>query len=143
MTDPIAVLALRRKRDEISGIIAEYENKIKAAQHDLAHVVASLRLFELTGDPSDFPPYIDLNRLLRRGETTRICMAALAKEGPLDTRELTQRVMVAKGLNDGDKVLARAIALRIVQTLRLKRTKLDGREKRKGVSVWRLKAPSG
>ena len=138
MTDPIAVLALRRKRDEISGVIAEYENKIKAAQHDLAHVVASLRLFELTGDPSDFPPYIDLNRLLRRGETTRICMAALAKEGPLDTRELTQRVMVAKGLNDGDNVLARAISLRIVQTLRLKRTKLDGKEKRKGVSVWRL-----
>jgi hypothetical protein len=141
MTDPIAVLALRRKRDEISGVIAEYENKIRAAQHDLAHVVASLRLFELTGDPSEFPPYIDLNRLLRRGETTRICMAALAKEGPLDTRELTQRVMAAKGLNDGDKVLARAIALRIVQTLRLKRTKLDGREKRKGVSVWRLKQP--
>jgi hypothetical protein len=141
MADPIAVLALRRKRDEISGIIAEYENKIKAAQHDLGHVVASLRLFELTGDPSDFPPYIDLNRLLRRGETTRICMDALAKEGPLDTRELTQRVMLAKGLNDGDKVLAHAIALRIVQTLRLKRTKLDGKEKRKGVSVWRLKQP--
>jgi hypothetical protein len=35
MTDPIAVLALRRKRDEISGVIAEYENKIKAAQHNL------------------------------------------------------------------------------------------------------------
>jgi hypothetical protein len=51
------------------------------------------------------------------------------------TRELTQRVMVAKGLNDGDKVLARSIALRIVQTLRLKRTKLDGKEKRKGVSI--------
>lgn len=83
MTDPIVVLALRRKRDKISGVIAEYENKIKACQHDLAHVVASLRLFKLTGDPSDFPPYIDLNRLLRRGETTRICMAALAKEGPL------------------------------------------------------------
>ena len=47
--------------------------------------------------------------------------------------------MVAKGLNDGDKVLARAIALWIVQTLRLKRTKLDGKVKRKGVSVWRLK----
>jgi hypothetical protein len=48
-------------------------------------------------------------------------------------------MMVAKGLNAEDKVLARAISLRIVQTLRLKRTKLDGGEKRKGVSVWRLK----
>ena len=103
MGEPIAVLALRRKRDQISGIIAEYERKISAAQHDLAHVVASLRLFELTGDPSDFPAYIDLNRLLRRGETSRLCIAALAAEGPLDTRELAQRVMLAKGLNDAQR----------------------------------------
>jgi hypothetical protein len=138
MGEPIAVLALRRRRDQISGVIAEYERKIKEAQHDLVHVVASLRLFELTGDPSDFPPYIDLNRLLRRGETTRIFLAALAAEGPLDTRELAQRVMLAKGLNPEDKVLGQAIALRIVQTLRLKRTKVTGKERRKGVSLWKL-----
>lgn len=143
MADPIAVLALRRRRNQISGVIAEYERKIKEAQHDLGHVVASLRLFELTGDPSEFPPYIDLNRLLRRGETTRLCLAAITKEGPLDTRELTKRVMLAKGLNDDDKILARAIALRIVQTLRLKRATLDGTEKRKGVSVWRLRPSCG
>ena len=119
-------------------MIAEYERKIKEAQHDLVHVVASLRLFELTGDPRDFPPYIDLNRLLRRGETTRLCLEALAKEGPLDTRELAQRVMRAKGLNPDDKVLGQAIALRIVQTLRLKRTKVDNRERRKGVTLWKL-----
>ena len=138
MGDPIAVLALRKRRDHISGVIAEYERKIKEAQHDLIHVVASLRLFELTGDPSEFPAYIDLNRLLRRGETTKICLAALAAEGPLDTRELAQRVMKAKGLNATDKVLGQAIALRIVQTLRLKRTKVNGKERRKGVSLWRL-----
>jgi hypothetical protein len=138
MSEPIAVLALRRRRDQISGVIAEYERKIKEAQHDLVHVVASLRLFELTGDPRDFPPYIDLNRLLRRGETTQLCLEALAKEGPLDTRELAQRVMAAKGLNPSDKVLGQAIALRIVQTLRLKRTKVSGKERRKGVSLWRL-----
>jgi hypothetical protein len=140
MGEPIAVLALRRRRDHISGIIAEYERKIKDAQHDLIHVVASLRLFELTGDPSEFPPYIDLNRLLRRGETTKICLAALTAEGPLDTRELAQRVMRAKGLNETDKVLGQAIALRIVQTLRLKRTKVDGKERRKGVSLWKIKS---
>jgi len=142
MGEPIAVLALRRRRDQISGVIAEYERKIKEAQHDLVHVVASLRLFELTGDPRDFPPYINLNRLLRRGETTRLCLEALAKEGPLDTRELAQRIMRAKGLNPDDKVLGQAIALRIVQTMRLKRTKVDGKERRKGVSLWRLIAPS-
>ena len=139
MGEPIAVLALRKRRDHISGVIAEYERKIREAQHDLIHVTASLRLFELTGDPAEFPPYIDLNRLLRRGETTRLCLEALKAEGPLDTRELAVRVMRAKGLTETDKVLGQAIALRIVQTLRLKRTKVDGSQRRKGVSVWVLK----
>lgn len=100
-----------------------------------------MRLFELTADPSDFPPYIDLNRLLRQGETTRICHAALAAEGPLDTRELAQCVMRAKGLNPEDKALGQAIALRIVQTMRLKATKVTGKERRKVVNVWRLLQP--
>ncbi len=146
MGEPITVLALRRKRDQISGVIAEYERKIRDAQADLAHVAASLRLFELTGDPSEFPSYIDLNRLLRRGETTRLCMEALRAEGPLDTRELAQRIMRAKGLNETDKILGQSIALRIVQTLRLKARrngKLDGSERRKGVCVWKLRESDG
>jgi hypothetical protein len=145
MGEPLVIFALRKKRDRIEGAIASYERKIKEAQADLSHVVASLRLFELSGDPSEFPAYIDLNRILRRGETTRLCMAALASEGPLDTRQLTKRVMAAKGLNHDDKVLAQAIALRIVQTLRVKRLRggpLDGTERRKGVCVWRMGRPS-
>jgi hypothetical protein len=142
MGEPIVILALRKKRDRIEAVIAGYERKIKEAQSDLAHVVASLRLFELSGDPSEFPAYIDLNRILRRGETTRLCMAALCAEGPLDTRQLAQRVMAAKGLNVDDKVLAQAIALRIVQTLRVKALRggpLDGTTKRKGICVWQLR----
>ena len=141
MGESIVILALRRKRDRIESAIAGYERKIKEAQADLAHVTASLRLFELSGDPSEFPAYIDLNRILRRGETTRLCMAALTAEGPLDTRQLTARVMATKGLNADDKVLAQAIALRITQTLRVKALRggpLDGTERRKGACVWRL-----
>ncbi len=84
MGEPIAVLGLRRKRDEISGTIAHYERLLREAQHDLAHVNASLRLFEATGEAADLPPYVDLNRVLRRGETTQICMDALTKEGPFE-----------------------------------------------------------
>jgi hypothetical protein len=144
MGEPLVILALRKKRDRIEAAIAGYERKIKEAQADLAHVVASLRLFELSGDPGEFPAYIDLNRILRRGETTRLCMEALKAEGPLDTRQLTRRVMASKGLNQDDKVLSQAIALRIVQTLRVKRLRggpLDGSERRKGVCVWRVRSP--
>ena len=96
MGEPIAVLALRRKRDQISGTIAHYERLLREAEHDLAHINASLRLFEATGEAADLPPYVDLNRILRRGETTKICMDALAKEGPLDTRQLAMRVSRAR-----------------------------------------------
>jgi hypothetical protein len=87
--------------------------------------------------------YVDLNRHLRRGETTRICMEALANEGPLDTRQLALRIIKAKGLSESDKVLAQSIALRVVQTLRMRarRNKVECVTKTKGVCVWRL--PTG
>jgi hypothetical protein len=135
MGEPIAVLA---KADEISGIIANYIRLLRQAEHDLAHVNASLRLFAATGEAADLPPYVDLNRVLRRGETTKICMDALAAEGPLDTRQLAMRVIRAKGLSETDKVLTQTIALRVVQTLRqrARRNKVDCVTKTKGVCVW-------
>ena len=78
MAEPIAVLA-RRKRDQISGTIAHYERLLRKAEHDLAHVNAALRLFETTGEAGDLPRYVNLNRVLGRGETTKICLDALAK----------------------------------------------------------------
>jgi hypothetical protein len=64
MGDKLIPLGLQRKRDEICGVIAHYERLIREAQHDLAHVNASLRLFEATGEAADLPPYVDLNRVL-------------------------------------------------------------------------------
>ena len=67
-------------------------------------------------------------------------MDALAAEGPLDTRQLALRIIRAKGLTESDKVLAQSIALRVVQTLRMRarRNKVECITKTKGVCVWRL-----
>jgi hypothetical protein len=140
MGEPHAAFALKRKRDEICGTIAHYERLLREAEHDLAHVNAALRLFEATGEAADLPPYVDLNRVLRRGETTKICMDALAVEGPLDTRQLALRVIRAKGLSESDKVLAQTVALRVVQTLRMRarRGKVESVTRTKGVCVWRI-----
>jgi hypothetical protein len=140
MACPLSISILRKKRDQISGVIVAYEERLREAQRDLAHVNAALRLFEASGDPAEFPPYVDLNRVFRRGETTALCMAALGTEGPLDTRQLTKRIMLAKGLDTDDRVLSATIALRVVQTLRMraKRGKVDGTERRKGVCVWKI-----
>ena len=99
MGTPISIFQLRRKRNAIRDVIAAYETKLREARADLAHVLATLRLFETAGEPADFTPYMDLNRLFRRGETTELCLAALQEEGELDTRQLTARVMKAKGLD--------------------------------------------
>jgi hypothetical protein len=143
MALPLSVSMLRTKRNQIRDTIAAYEAKLREAQADLAHVLATLRLFEASGEPADFTAYFDLNRVFRRGETTALCIAALEAEGALDTRQLTQRVMAAKGLDASDKVLFQAIALRVVQTLRMraKRRKIDGSLRRRGVCVWALPKP--
>ena len=132
---------LEKKRDKIRDTIAAYEVRLNQAQADLAHVNAALRLFAATGEPEDFPPYIDLNRVFRRGETTQFCLKALRDHGPMDTRQLTILLMKSKRLDVGDKVLCQTIALRVVQTLRVraKRKLIDGTERRKGVCVWRIK----
>ena len=145
MADPLSVRALQKKRDRIRDTIASYELRLREAQADLAHVIATLRLFEIDGNPADFPAYVDLNRVFRRGETTKFCMSALKIEGPLDTRELTIRIMRSKSIDEHDKVLSQAIALRVVQTLRAaaRRGRVDGTIRRKGVCLWHLLEDSG
>jgi hypothetical protein len=42
----------------------------------------------------------------------------MAAHGPLNTRHLAVKVMATKGLNTGDKVLAKAVAGRLISALR-------------------------
>lgn len=144
MAEALSISILRKKREQVIKTITAYETKLKEAQADLAHITATLRLFEVAEDTTDFPPYVDLNRVFRRGETTSICKAAIEKEGALDTRQLTERVMKAKGLDTADRVLWNTIALRVVQTMRCHAMKgrMDNSLRRKGgVIVWQLPKP--
>jgi hypothetical protein len=140
MADPQVVSTLRRKRDDIQAAIEAYEAKIETAKRDLAAVNATLRLFQLTGETLQFPAYVDLGRLWRRGEIVTVCREALAAEGPLDTRELAVRVLRAKGLDESDKVMRQTIAFRVVQALSIaaKRGRFVSEGKRKGVRVWSI-----
>ena len=138
MADPQVVTTLRRKRDEIESAIVTYRAKIQDAERDLCAVTATLRLFELNGEPQQFPAYADIGRLWKRGEIVTVCRDALAREGPLDTRELALRVIRAKGLDESDGVLRKTIAFRIVQALSIaaKRGKIASPGKRSGVRLW-------
>lgn len=72
-------------------------------------------MFDVSGDVA---PYIDLHRLFQSGEVINISNVAIEK-GTLDTREFLERVMIAKGLDAGDRQLARSLCLRIFQDLRM------------------------
>jgi hypothetical protein len=138
MADPQVLSTLRRKRDDIEAAIATYRKKIDEAERDLSAVAATIRLFELNGEPQQFPAYADIGRLWKRGEIVAVCREALAKEGPLDTRELALRVIKAKGLDECDKVMRQTVAFRIVQALSIaaKRGKVLGANRRRGVRLW-------
>lgn len=133
------VTTLSAKRADLERAIVGYERALEQARADLAHVVATIALFE-RADPGEAPRYVDIHRLFQRGEVGKICKAALAKEGPLDTRELAVRVLAAKGFDATDEVLRKAVAFKIVQALRMQhlRGTIGDGGKRKGVRVWRL-----
>ena len=141
MAEIRTVTTLRHKRDEIENAIANYEKRLAQARADLSHVNACIAMFEASGERGEMQPYVDMHRIFQRGEPMLLCKAALAS-GPMNTRELAQYVMKAKGLDGGDKVLAKAIALRLVYALRQqwRRGLIDGDEKQRGVRVWRLPA---
>jgi hypothetical protein len=138
MADPHIVTTLRRKRDDIETVILAYRAKIEEAERDLSAVAATLRLFELNGEVEQFPAYLAMGRYFKRGEIVGICKAALADEGALDTRELALRVIRAKGLDEGDRVLRKTVGFRVVQALSMaaKRGKIGESGKRKGVRIW-------
>lgn len=143
MSEPNVLRTLTRKRAEIENVIATYEKRLTEARRDLAHVSATIQLFQAATAPSDVKVYQDVHRLFRREEIVQLCKEAIANNGPMDTRELSHYVMEAKGFAE-DNVLRKAIAYRIVQALRMqfKRGAIGDAGRRSGMRVWKLTGPS-
>jgi hypothetical protein len=137
MTEIRTVTTLRSKRAEILASISLYEKRIAQARADLSHVTACIAIFEASGESEGLSSYVDTHRLFARGEMMRLCKEALAS-GPKTTKELALHVMAAKGLDTGDKVLAHAIAHRMIHALRQqwRRGQLQDGGKAKGARVW-------
>lgn len=142
MKEKNVLKTLRTKKAEIERVIDQHEAQLKRARNDLAHIAAVIYIYEVNGEPSEFPAYVDFGPLFRRGEMMNICKAALASEGPLDTRELALRVIEAKGLSANDAPLKTTIAQRVTQamTQQSKRGGIRKLPRRGGVNVWEIEA---
>jgi hypothetical protein len=124
------VTTLHRKREEIARIITGYEKRLVQVRADLAHIEATIAIFEAAGD---------VQRLFRRGEAVAICKTAL-RQGPLKTRELVLHIMNAKGMDTADTALAKTIAKRLINTLGQQRRRgaILGIGKAKSARLWQL-----
>jgi hypothetical protein len=139
MAEIRTVTTLRYKRAEIEKSISDYEKRIEQARADLSAINAAISIFEASGDPKGFPAYVDVHRLFKRGEPIALCKQALA-DGPMTTRQLALYVMKAKGLDQGDKVLAKSIGLRLIHALRMQSQRGLVRRigKNKAALIWEL-----
>ena len=138
MADSRTAETLRNKRAEIARSIDNYEARLAQAKADLAHMDAAIAIFA-SDDGKTVRPYVDIHRLFKRGEMATISREAL-KDGPRNTRELAQAIMAAKGLDTGDKVLAKGVAYRLIHVLRIqaRNGKIVGAGKHKAARIWRL-----
>jgi hypothetical protein len=140
MAEIRTVTTLRRKREEIRRTIIAYEERLSQAKADLSHVSAAITIFEGASEGTAPRPYVDVHRLFAHREMMGLARTALEAHGPLDTRQIVQHVLAAKGLDGGDKVLAKAIAFRMIHALRqqVRRGTLADVGKRANVRVWAL-----
>lgn len=127
---PQVINTLQTKADKLNGLIGKLERDLEQARVDLSHINATIRLFEAPETGAQFPMHQNLDRLFKRREVANICKEALA-DGPKDTRELALYVIRAKGFDETDRHLRKAVAYRIVQALRMQE-KRNGPIKRHG-----------
>ena len=134
-----AITALRNKRGELAGRIDALQDQLRQAFIDMDHIDASLRMFvpdiELEEiKPKPLPP----RHRAFKGQVTRAILAMLRKEGPMDAKAITLRLMAERELNLNDKALQKAMHKRIGAALRnlRERTLVASEHGDKGLLRW-------
>src|ERR1700730_15920022 len=115
------VSALRTKRAEISGYIADLERKINRQRAVLANVDATIRLFSPGTNPDAIPPkrVYRRTRYFAHNELSRLTQDALRMaSGPLTSAGIAVAVMEAKGMSFGDAAFKEIVANRALTLLR-------------------------
>ena len=140
MATPQIVNTLTAKRDEIEAHIKALREQLATAERDLSSVTAVLALYDLhPAKQMRFPAYANLNRLFVYGEMLTLAKAALAEAGrPLTTREIALAVIRAKGWDECDMMLRKAVAYRLVQSLTraMQHGRIGSEGKKSNVRVW-------
>jgi hypothetical protein len=132
--------ALRDKRAELAGTLRQLEQQLVQQRANLAHVDATMRLFDPEIRPKDIQPKQTRarNAWFRPGECLRLIYDELRETTqPVTTREIAERVMQAKGIPAADHDRRERIQKTLLASLnRAKET--IARVEIAGVVRWRL-----
>ena len=106
MGEPHVISALVSKRAEVSGLLAEAVQRADRFRTDLAHLDATIRLF----DPEIRPQAIRPKRAYQKdgwfgsGELPRLCLDILRrKQESMDTLAVAEEIATLKKVDTGDR----------------------------------------
>jgi hypothetical protein len=132
--------ALRNKRAELAGVLRQLEQQLAQQRADLAHVDATMRLFDPEIRPNDIRPKQprERNAWFRQGECLRLIYDELRQATqPVTTRELAERIMRVKAIPAGGNDRRERIQKTLLASLNRAKPTI-ARVEIAGVVRWRL-----
>jgi hypothetical protein len=142
MGEPHVVSVLQDKRSELAGLVIELEKQICRHRSNLAHVDATMRLFDPKIAPasasSSANQVAGRHEWFRRGECRRLIYDVLRDApGPMTTQEISKAVVEAKGIFVEDGPTRALIAKTILNSLARATETIERVKGPKGIA-WRL-----
>ena len=140
MGEPHVISALINKRAELAGIVSQLERQLGQQQANLAHLDATMRLFDPDIRPNKIRPRQQRahRAWFRPGECLRLIYDELRDTvQPMTTRELAERIMRVKAMPMADDHQRELVQKTILGSLNRARETI-ARVEAEGVVSWRL-----
>jgi len=105
MAEPHVVAALKDKRAELAGLIADLEKRINGHRADLVHLDATLRMFAPDTEAAEIRPKAvrRRNAWFGKGECGRLVYGILRTAArPMTSREIAEALLSGRGLDPAD-----------------------------------------
>jgi hypothetical protein len=140
MAETHVIGALRNKRAELAGVLRQLEQQLVQQRANLAHVDATMRLFDPDIRPKDIRPKQprERNAWFRQGECLRLIYDELREATqPVTTRELAERIMRVKAIPAANSDRRERIQKTLLASLNRAKETIT-RVETAGVISWRL-----
>ena len=140
MAELHVISALRDKRSELAGIVSQLQQQLTEHRASLAHLDATMLLFDPDVRPEEIRPRQQRSRSswFRPGECLRLIYDVLRDTPqPVTTRELAERIMRVKAIPGDDDRRRELIQKTICGSLARAKGTIE-RIETAGVVKWRL-----